>query len=352
MRILGLKVIEPASGRRLARLFGVLGGLVGLAWAVGVRMPGRSYHGPLPALSPAEAAVRDRLRTDLQHLAGDIGMRNLDLAPEKLAESADWLEAQFAAAGYRAERQWLPVRDARAPRTCNLSAELRGTSRPEQVWVLGAHYDSVDCAAANDNGSGVVALLALARYFAGRPQPQTLRFVAFTNEEPPRFWTSEMGSLVYARELRRQRVQVVGMWSLETLGWYSDEPGTQRYPLGLLKAWYPTTGNFVMFVGNLRQRGFVTRSVAGFRRVCEFPSEGIAGSSAIPGIGWSDHWSFWQCGYPALMITDTAPFRYPHYHQPADTPDKVDCERLARVTLGLARVLEATGGPAERRANR
>jgi Zn-dependent M28 family amino/carboxypeptidase len=122
------------------------------------------------------------------------------------------------------------------------------------------------------------------------------------------------------------------------LGYYSDQPGSQRYPppLGLF---YPDRGNFIAFVGDLGARALVRKSIALFRKHAQFPSQGVAAPSFVPGVAWSDHWSFRDLGFPAIMVTDTAFNRYPHYHLPSDTPEKLDYERLARVTLGLASVL-------------
>src|SRR5205085_8879949 len=127
-----------------------------------------------------------------------------------------------------------------------------------------------------------------------------------------------MGSLVYAQQLQRDHVPVSAMISVETIGYYSDEKGSQKYPL-LLSLFYPTRGNFIGFVGNSESRDLVRRAIRRFRESTNFPSEGIAAPADWPGIGWSDHWSFWQEGYPAIMITDTAPFRYPDYHTSRDT---------------------------------
>jgi hypothetical protein len=168
-----------------------------------------------------------------------------------------------------------------------------------------------------------------------------VRIVAFVNEEPPFFRTPNMGSLVYARRARARGERILAMLSLETIGWYSDVPGSQQYPLSLpLGFIYPTTANFIAFVGNVRSRDLTRRALGSFRRHTAFPSEGAAVPAWIPGIGWSDHWAFWQLGYPAVMVTDTALYRYHHYHTESDTPDKVDYDRLARVVAGLERVVE------------
>jgi Zn-dependent M28 family amino/carboxypeptidase len=163
--------------------------------------------------------------------------------------------------------------------------------------------------------------------------------VLFVNEEPPYFQTAEMGSLVYAEKLRREGTKVSVMLALEMLGCYSDKKGSQQYPplFGLL---YPDKGNFIAFVGDEGSRKLVRKTVRLFRDSTQFPSEGIAAPGDLEGVAWSDHWSFWQKGYPAIMITDTALFRNRYYHTQQDTPEKLDYERMARVVAGIRKVAE------------
>ena len=195
---------------------------------------------------------------------------------------------------------------------------------------------------ANDNATGTAAVIELARSLANLRGRSSLRIrlVLFVNEEPPYFRTERMGSLVYARALKRSGEPVVGMLSLETLGFYSDRPHSQHYP-SPLDMLHPDKGDFVAFVGPTSSRAFVRRTVGAFRAVAPFPSQGGTAPAFIQGIDWSDHWSFGQIGIPAVMVTDTATFRYPYYHSPSDTPDKVDYERLARVVSGLERMIRA-----------
>lgn len=320
----------------MALLFVVVVGLLlfGL-WYAFVRMPGTSYRGPLPPLSGAQAALAQELRRDVDWLAGEIGERNV-YTPERYAAAAGYIEAMFEQAGYTVQRQTFEVLEVPCR---NLEVEIRGATRPDEILVVGAHYDSVyGCPAANDNGSAVAALLALARRFADAAPDRTLRFVAFANEEPPHFQTEDMGSLVYARRCRERGEHIVGMIALETMGYFSDEPGSQKYP-PVFGWFYPSRGDFIAFVGDRGSAGFVRRVVGSFRRHAAFPSVGAALPGAIRQAGWSDHWAFWQVGYPGLMVTDTAPFRYPYYHTPEDTPDKLDYERLARVVDGLEAVI-------------
>jgi Zn-dependent M28 family amino/carboxypeptidase len=226
----------------------------------------------------------------------------------------------------------------------NIEVEVKGGARASEIVLVGAHYDSVvGAVGANDNGSGVAALLEFARLFKDARPTRTLRFVAFVNEEPPFYHSDAMGSRQYARRSRERGETIAAMLSLETIGYYSDDPGSQHYPFPL-GFFYPSTGNFVAFVSNLASRTLLHEALSGFRRHAGIPSEGVAAPALIPGVDWSDHWSFWQEGWPALMVTDTAVFRYPHYHSPEDTPDKVDYERLARVVTGLHGMIRELAG--------
>jgi Zn-dependent M28 family amino/carboxypeptidase len=295
-----------------------------------VAVPGRSYSGALAALTPEDRLLAEHLR---RHVTA-VGSRehNAINAPAELEAAARYVESALSALGYAVETQaW----DAGRTPVRNIEAGVRGATRPQEIVVIGAHYDSVVGApGGNDNGSGVAALLELARRFRNAGPARSVRFVAFVNEEPPFFLTGEMGSQHYARRARERGEEIVAMFSLETIGYYSDEPRTQHYPfpLGLF---YPSAGNFIAFVSNLASRRLLHEALGAFRRHAAFPSEGVAAPAFLPGIDWSDHQSFWQEGYPALMVTDTALYRYPHYHTAQDTPDKVDCERLARVVRGL-----------------
>lgn len=301
-----------------------------------LRMPGQSYSGPLQPLTDGERLTRERLAAHVERLAGVIGERNM-WRPDSLAATADYIESEFRALGFPVASQAYRVSSPAGPAR-NLEIEIRGSGGPGEIVVIGAHYDSVPGSpGANDNGSGVAALIELARLLKGEIFPRSLRLVAFVNEEPPFFTTGEMGSQVYARRARERGERVAAMLSLETIGYYSDDPGSQNYPAPL--GWlYPGTGNFIGFVGNLASVSLVRRCVALFRGSVQFPSEGGAFPGLVPGVSWSDHSSFWEAGYPAIMVTDTAFYRYPHYHAGDDLPEHLDYERMARVVHGLAGV--------------
>ena len=308
-----------------------------------ISMPGRSFRGALPPLTAGEKDLEDAIRADLTRLTVDIGERNM-FRGDSLADAARFIEGSFAGAGYTVRSEEYKV----SGQLCrNLEAEKRGTVHPEEIVVVGAHYDTVDnCPGADDNGSAVAGLLALARAFAERTPARTVRFVAFANEEPPFFMTAQMGSRVHSSGCRERGDDVVSMVSLEMLGYYDTAKGSQDYPFPL-SLFYPNRGDFIAFVGSLSSRRLVRRAVRAFRRHAQFPSEGAVLPSGLPGISWSDHWSFWQEGYPAIMVTDTAFFRNHHYHSPADSLDTLDLARMARVVAGLEHVVADLAGEGE-----
>lgn len=304
------------------------------AWWWIIRMPAPSFHGPTSEDVAVQAAVRAELAVDVQTLAGDIGERNM-VQYDALRAAADFIDQSFVEAGLRTRRDGY---DADGKLCENIEAEIPGTN--SEVVVVGAHYDSVlGSPGANDNGSGVAALLALARRFAGNTGTRTLRFVAFPNEEPGYFQTEQMGSWVYASRCKARHDQITAMISLETIGYYSNTSHSQKFPLAGLGLLYPTTGNFIAFVANSSSRKLMRRALATFRAHAQLPSEGAALPATLPGVGWSDHWAFWQHGYPAFMITDTAPFRYPYYHARSDTPDKLDYDAMASLVTGLEHMI-------------
>lgn len=304
-----------------------------------VAMPGKSFSGTLPPLTAEEIQIKSNLAKHISYLADEIGERNV-IAYEPLQKTAQYIEDNFKKFGYEVKSQEYTVQMRKVR---NLIAEIPGGAKANEIVVIGAHYDTVyDCPGADDNSSGVAALLELARLLKDSPPARTVRFVAFVNEEPPWFQTDDMGSLVYAEQAHKLKENIVAAISIETIGMYSDAEGSQQYPTGF-KSLYPSKGNFVAFIGNLGSRSLVRDAVRSFRASVKFPSEGSAVPAAVPGVGWSDHWSFWQEGYPAIMVTDTAPYRNPNYHQPTDRSDTLNYERMARVVHGLVGVVVDLG---------
>lgn len=271
-----------------------------------------------------EPAARARVEADVRALAFP---RN-EAYPEAYAAAAAYVRGAFEGAGYVVRTE--PVR----PGVDNLVAEVPGAG--PGVVVLGAHYDAcADAPGADDNASGVAAMLEVARRLAGRPLSRTVRFYAWANEEPPFFQADGMGSRVSAAAARARGEDLVAVLALDSVGFYSDAPGSQAYPapFGLVM---PDRGDFVAVVGNVRSAPLV-RDVAGrLRAAGSLKVAASAVPASLPGVDWSDHWSFWQEGYAAVMLTDMPPFRNPHYHEPTDVPDTLDFDRLARFAAALA----------------
>lgn len=300
-----------------------------------VHMPGSSFRGHLPPLTEEEQKTAALLKKHVYTLAQVIGPRNI-WRPPSMATTVSYLTAEMTKCGYTVLQQEFTTSDVPS---VNLEVEIKGSRQPEDIIVIGAHYDTVrNCPGANDNGSGVAFLLELARQLADAQPARTIRLVAFANEEAPFYNGKDMGSLHYARRCQQRQENIVTMLSLETMGFYSDQPGSQHYPFPF-SVFYPDTANFIAFVGNVRSYHLVRQAIGAFRQHAHFPSEGLVAPSFITGIGWSDHWSFWKAGYPAIMVTDTAFFRYNAYHTATDTAEKLDYERMARVVNGLVHTI-------------
>jgi hypothetical protein len=298
--------------------------------------PGRASVDVLKKLDASQLELKRQLRRDVEHLAATIGERNIPGKPQQLEAAATFIDESLRAAGYQPRSQIYSVGTTTSR---NIEAGIRGIERAGEVVIVGAHYDTVPGSpGADDNASGVATMLALPRSLAEARLGRTLRFVAFANEEPPYFQQAEMGSLVYAKKCRQAGERLVAMLSVESVVFYSDAFTSQQYPAGL-GLFYPSTGNFVAFVENLGSRSLVHKTLGAFRGARALPSMGAALPNAIPGVGWSDHWSFWQEGFPGIEITDTAPFRNPYYHSSGDTPDKLDYVRLTRFTGAMVTVV-------------
>lgn len=300
-------------------------------------MPGKPHRGALPPLTDEEAALGRLLE---RHITTIAAREHNVVHYDELEKVARYIEATLASFGYAVGRQEFLV-DGKPVRNIDVAIEPAGGSAEPDVIVVGAHYDSVSGSpGANDNASGAAAVIELARLLRDLDTVggKRIRLVLFVNEEPPYFRTEAMGSLRYARALAQRNERVVAMCSLETIGFYSSDPGSQVYPapFGLM---FPDRGDFVAFVGMMGSRALVRETMRSFRSHTSFPTIGGVAPDFIPGIGWSDHWAFAEQGFQAVMITDTAPFRYPHYHRPSDTPDKIDAEKVARVVKGVERVI-------------
>jgi Zn-dependent M28 family amino/carboxypeptidase len=285
----------------------------------------------------ASSPLADRLRGHVSRLALEIGPRNV-FRPDALHASADYIRREWAAQNYLVSSQSYLAEGVKSE---NLAVSRIGKTRPDEIILVGAHYDTVmGSPGADDNASGVAALLELSRLFATVETAYTLRFVAFVNEEPPFFFWGRMGSGVYAEEAKARGENIRLMMSLEMLGWYSDKPGSQNYP-PLFRYFYPDRANFIAMVSNRASRKALQQLVSAFKAHSDFPVESLASFEFIPGVAWSDHLSFWRAGYPAIMVTDTAFYRNAAYHTAADTPEKLNYPAMASVVEGLFHALMA-----------
>jgi hypothetical protein len=218
----------------------------------------------------------------------------------------------------------------------NIIVPLTGKTRPEDVVVIGAHYDTVaGTPGADDNASAVAVLLEMCRLLKAYSPERTLKLVFFALEEPPIFRSEFMGSFVYARDARNRQEWIGAMISLEMLGYYSDKEGEQTFPVPLMSLMYPSTPNFVAVVGNLSSRGLVNMVANSMRKGGSIPVETLSTVGFVPGVDFSDHRSFWKMDYPAVMITDTAFYRNPNYHTEEDKIDTLDFNRLSSILDGL-----------------
>ncbi len=279
--------------------------------------------------------LQHNLHRHVHYLAGEIGERNLQHV-DALHAAEDYIKQVWQKQGYQVERQAYRERNIEC---ANLEVTQPGKLHAGQIILVGAHYDTVyGSPGANDNGSGIAALLELSRLFQGEATNASLRFVAFVNEEPPFFFSGRQGSNIYARMIRQRGDNIRLMLALETMGYYSSKPCSQDYP-PLFRYFYPDTGNFISFVTNFGSRRVMLKLATAFRQVSDFPLEHVATFAFIPGVAWSDHLSFWRQNYKALMVTDTAFYRYPYYHSAEDTAEKLDYWNLARVCEGLFHAL-------------
>lgn len=281
--------------------------------------------------------LRERLKVHVINLSKYKKGRNY-IVDDNLTPARDYIAKQFSNIGLIANYHKYELY---GDEYSNIIIDIPSNNKSSAILIVGAHYDSVENSpGANDNASGVAALIELGRYLSNVPLTNyKVRLVAFANEEPPYFQTEEMGSLVYAKSILGSEESVLGMISLETLGYYTNEKGSQKYP-ELFDLLYPDTGNFISFIGNFQSRELVASSISIFRKNSSVPSEGIASPAFVPGVGWSDHWSFWVSGQSAIMVTDTAPYRYKHYHESTDTADKLNYDQYAKVVFALFKVVE------------
>jgi len=308
----------------------------GWSWEVWRPAPGESFAGAIPEATVVELTLAERLAADVTTLSSEFGERTLRRY-ESLSAAGDWIADELVARGLSVQRQELQV-DGKT--VYNIEAAVPGTTWPDELIVVGAHYDTVmGSPGANANGSGVAAVLALAEALGQQPLPRGMRFVFFTCGQRPYMLTERMGSLAWARATEAAGQEVVGMLSLDSLGYFTEEPDSEHLPRDVA-AFFPSVGNYVAVVGDLSSATLGNQVIGKFREVASVPSQLGLGLQSWDAVAWSDHWSFWQCDWPAVVITDTGPYRDPAFNRWNDTAERLDYETMARIVSALQTVVE------------
>ncbi|MCP4657544.1 MAG: M28 family peptidase [bacterium] len=286
-----------------------------------------------------QRADPQRLQADVRMLVESFFPRDYT-HPGNLDLAAAYLGEQLEQAGGKVSEQSYEV----AGRSYRNVVAAFGAETDDRI-VVGAHYDACEpLPGADDNASGTAGLLELARMLGRAELARRVELVAYTLEEPPFFRSPQMGSAVHARSLHRSGVRVRAMISLEMIGFFSDEPGSQELP-PLFGALYPSTGNFIAIVGKWGHPRLVREIKKAMRGATDLPVESINAPAWIPGVDFSDHLNFWRHGYPAVMLTDTAFYRNGAYHSARDTPETLDYDRMAKVIDGVFNAVVALAAP-------
>ncbi len=288
--------------------------------------------------APAPAVDPERLRQHVVTLSTTLSPRNDD--PAQLGRSADYIASQLAPFG-RVERHPFDVWGVGYE---NVSLTLGSGAGPR--IVVGAHYDTADgLPGADDNASGVAGLIELARLLHQQRPSRPVQIIAYALEEPPYFGSDQMGSAHHARRLAKQQEEIALMLSLEMIGYFDETPGSQHYPLPLLRLLYPDRGDFIALVGEFGAAGIVRRAKRAMLAASPLPVRSINAPAFVPGVDLSDHRNFWHHNYPALMVTDTAMFRNRAYHTAQDRWERLDYPRMAEVVRGIYGIVMAFAPP-------
>ena len=302
-----------------------LGGPIAIAWMV-IAQPVLWYPSPASQFS----VNSERLAQHVHLLSTTFAPRNSE-HPQNLDRAAAYIKGQFEAAHGQVSEQSYNI----GGKTYRNVIAMFGPETHERM-VIGAHYDAFDTfPGADDNASGVAGIIELAYLLGGALLPMRVEVVAFTLEEPPYFDTSLMGSAVHAQSLKVQGVTVRTMIALEMIGYFSDAPASQHVPVPLLRLFYPSRGNFIAVIGNLDQRRVVRRIKKAMQGAVQLPVYSMNGPRFIQGIDYSDHRSYWEAGFPAVMITDTAFYRNDKYHTVQDTLERLDYARMGLVVQSV-----------------
>ncbi len=281
----------------------------------------------------------ERLKAHLHELTVVIGERSVRV-PDNLAKTANYIQSFYEAIGLTV---YTEPYDYQELTVANVVANISSNTRPGRRYLVGAHYDSVaGTVGADDNASAIAVQLEIARnlkiLFDQKQYDMSVKFVSFALEEPPAYGTKYMGSRVYAKKARQEQEKIDGMICLEMVGYTCHEPGCQTYLLPLRFMGFPKEGNFIGIVSNFKSGGFAEDLLRSFETNKELPVVKLRvpfNGWIIPSVRLSDHASFWDQGYKAVMVTDSAFLRNPHYHLPSDTMEKLDYKFMAELVESI-----------------
>ena len=309
---------------------------VALSLFVCTSMPGQSPPTATTPLTPEESEISESLKKGCEELAHLIGQRN-SVRMQGLDKAREYLGRRLTRANFRPKETAFSSRGEQAT---NLEVELEGTTAKDQILVLGAHYDTASYSpGADDNASGVAMLLEIARLLAVRSHDRTIQIVFFDRGSGRYAGTDDSGSYAWAAEAKKQNKKIAAMISLDSVGMYLDEDGSQSGPFPL-SVCYPGQGNFLLFASDFSSRQLVQACVQNFRTQGGQPCEGLTLPGFIPWLSHSDHYAFGQNEWPSLVVTDTGPYRNTEHGLMTDTYDRLNYDRMARVTVRLVKLFE------------
>jgi len=289
---------------------------------------------PLEKHMKAELSeIKEGMESDVEYLQS-LGPRNSenDESYKQLRQCEEWIKQRWESQGYVVKKHTFSIKEKEYS---NLEIEIKGRELPSEIIMISAQYDTLpDSPGANNNGSGIAVLFQLSRLLKNQIPDRTLRLLNFVNEEDPFFGTEMMGSYQYAKSCRRRGEDIRVMLSLDALGVYRDEPGSQKLPFPF-SLFYPDRGNFLAFIGNLQSRKHMVEVSKGFKKGSSFPIQAGVAPEWAKGGAWSDHSSFWKFGYPGIMVTDTGGFRSVYHTTKEDTMEKLNFDAMSRIAIGM-----------------
>ena len=278
----------------------------------------------------------NNLKRHVKYITDEIGERNVRKSLA-LHRAAHYIQQQLTMMGYEVEHQAFNTKGVKCE---NLQATKTGKDHPDDIILICAHYDtSKDCPGANDNASGIAAMLEVARYFTHINPDRSIRFVALANEKPPYTGTEKSGSWIYAHQASQRRDKIRTAIILESLGYYNNANSSQLYP-PFMGIFHPRQGNFLAMASNLGSMGAMRKFAKYFKKHSNFRFETMVAQNFLPWVKWNNSNPFWVSGYNAFILSDTTEYRYPFYNSGRDTPEKIDYQCLTFVTQGLMRAVE------------